>query len=154
MIERRSFTQSQAQPDGLTIVLPFNSLSQDLGGFREKIHPDAFKRSLSSEADILALWSHDTSKPLARRSNGTLSLVADGATLTAKIQGDQTSWSEDARASIGAGTTRGASFGFITRSDSFTRSAGEWTRTLLDVDLLEVSPTPIPAYPQTTAMAG
>src|ERR1041385_1760778 len=99
-IERRSMQVHQA--DGkITVTIPFNSLSADLGGFREKVDPRAFNRTIGdSGADVMAYWNHDTGKPLGRRSNGTLDLVADSAALTARIQGDQASWSEDARASV------------------------------------------------------
>jgi uncharacterized protein len=149
--EKRSIT---AQHDAGTIrlTIPYNSLSEDLGGFRERILPGAFTRSLSSGEDILALWSHDPTKPLAKRSNGTLTLATDAVGLTAIIQADQTSWSEDARRSIESGTTGGASFAFRTVKDRFYRESGEWKRDLIDAELLEVSPTASPAYPQSTAV--
>lgn len=151
-IERRSMQLHQA--DGkITVSIPFNSLSEELMGFREQIAPTAFSRTLNDGTEVLAFWNHDSGKPLARRSNGSLELAADGTALTATIQGDQASWSEDARASVAAGTVKGASFGFITQSDRWDRINGEWRRTLLDVDLVEVSPTPAPAYPATTATA-
>lgn len=153
MIERRSLT---AQKDAGTIrlTIPFGSWSDDLGGFRERIMPGAFRRSLSASDDVLALWSHDASKPLAKRSNGTLKLEADAAALTAEITPDETSWGEDARRSIAAGTVAGSSFAFRTVEDLWYRQNGEWRRDLVDVTLLEVSPTISPAYPASTAAAG
>lgn len=152
-IERRSMQLHQAEGK-ITVTIPFNSLSEDLGGFRERIDPQAFTRTLGDTgADVMAFWNHDSGKPLARRSNGTLDLAADSTALTARIQGDQASWSEDARASVAAGTVKGASFGFMTQSDRWDRISGEWRRTLLDVDLVEVSPTPAPAYPASAATA-
>jgi len=152
MIERRSLQQAEQKPDGLTITLPFNSRSQDLGGFVEVISPTAFTRTLADQAtEVLALWSHRVDMPLARRSTGSLTLSADGVQLTAHIKPDQTTWSADAAASIAAGTTRGGSFGFVTKSDSWERRSGQWFRVLNDVDLLEISPVALPAYPQSSA---
>lgn len=154
MIERRSISL-QGQDAQLTARIPFNSLSEDLMGFREKIHPDAFKRTLSDQsAEVLALWNHDSGKPLARRSNGTLQLAADATGLTARITPDDTTWSEDAKRSIAGGTVSGSSFGFQTKEDRWDRISGHWQRTLLDVDLIEISPTPAPAYTASTATVG
>ena len=65
-----------------------------------------------------------------------------------QIDEDDTSWCEDARAAIRSGNVRGASFAFMVAPDGDTwdRSGGEWLRVLTDVDLLECSPTPLPAY--------
>jgi phage head maturation protease len=41
---------------------PFES--QNLGGFTESIHPKALDKVLASNADIVALYSHEHSKPL------------------------------------------------------------------------------------------
>lgn len=150
-IERRSL-QSQTDAGNLRLSIPFNSWSEDLGGFRERIAPGAFDRTVKDGgAEVLGLWNHNTDMPLARRSNGSLELAADQAALSARITGDQTSWAEDARQSIAAGTVKGGSFAFITHEDNWERGRGEWKRTLLDVELIEVSPTPAPAYPGSTA---
>jgi uncharacterized protein len=152
MIERRSLT-TQGEAGKIRLSIPFNSWSEDLGGFRERIIPGAFKRSLDSSEEILALWSHDPNKPLAKRSNGTLTLSANETALTAEVTADETSWSEDARRSIAAGTVTGSSFGFHTIEDSWYRQGGEWRRDLRSVVLIELSPTVSAAYPQSTASA-
>src|ERR1019366_5982397 len=58
---------------------PFNSVTPIRSapwGFREKISPGAFKKSITDGAVVL-LDNHDTSRPLARKSAGTLR-VAEG----------------------------------------------------------------------------
>jgi HK97 family phage prohead protease len=48
----------------------------DLGPFRERIHPDAFSRTLSVGADVRLLVDH-AGQPLARTKSGTLTLSTD-----------------------------------------------------------------------------
>lgn len=152
--ERRSATLA-LEPEPQVIegyAARFDSLSVDLGGFRETIQRGAFANSLKqAESDPLALWNHDSSMPLGRRSAGTLELSEDRWGLKVKITGDRTSWAQDAAESVRSGTVKGMSFGFIAKSDRWQRVEGEWRRTLLEADLREVSLVPQPAYPQTTA---
>jgi HK97 family phage prohead protease len=156
-VERRSIHAGLHRrgdtPERIRMTIPYNSMSSDLGGFREQIAPGAFARSLSEGKDVMALWNHNPDMPLGRRSNGTLELEDDDGSnwLEALLEPDDTSWNEDARKSIRSGTVNGASFAFVTREDMWVRAGGEWRRTLLDVDLLDVSPTPSPAYGESKA---
>ena len=154
MIERRSSVQAQQDAGKIRLTIPYESWSEDLGGFRERILPTAFGRSIGGADDVLAFWSHDPSKPLARRSNGTLTLSSDRTALTAVIEPDAASWSEDAVHSVASGTVSGASFAFEAVEDRWYRQSGEWRRDLVDVTLIEVSPVVAPAYPASTATAG
>lgn len=59
--------------EGYAIV--FNELSEDLGGFREIIEPDAINNELINNSDIYYLFNHNSeSIPLARSNRGTGSL--------------------------------------------------------------------------------
>ena len=56
--------------------VPYGVLSRDLGGFREIYEPGCFSESLASD-DIYALFNHDESQVLGRRSAGTLAITED-----------------------------------------------------------------------------
>ena len=55
----------------ITGVIPYDSQSEDLGGFREVIRKGAFRKTLL-EGDARCLWAHNTQYVLGRRSAGTL----------------------------------------------------------------------------------
>lgn len=64
--------------EGYAIV--FNSMSEDLGGFREMILPESITEELINKSDIYYLYNHnDDSIPLARsnKGEGSLSLSID-----------------------------------------------------------------------------
>ena len=59
--------------EGYAIV--FNELSEDLGGFREMITPEAVNEELINNSDIYYLYNHNNdSIPLARSNHGSGSL--------------------------------------------------------------------------------
>lgn len=59
--------------EGYAIV--FNELSEDLGGFREMIMPEAINQELINKSDIYYLYNHNNdSTPLARSNHGQGSL--------------------------------------------------------------------------------
>lgn len=128
----------------------FDSLSLDLGGFKEKIERGAFTKTLADESnDIVALWSHDWSQPIGRRSAQTLTLTEDESGLRVEIKPDNTRWSQDALESVRSGNVRGMSFGFMVNAEQWDYNAK--IRTLTEVSLYEVSLVVMPAYPETEA---
>lgn len=159
--EFRSFAANKvelrAAPDKPTQIVGyaavFNQLSEDLGYFREKIAPGAFAGSIASE-DVFALWQHQSDKPLARKANRTLGLSEDTIGLAAEITPPNTSWGKDALAAVESGLVSHFSFGFRTIRDEWDYTNRDMPiRTLLEVQLFEVSPVTFPAYPQTSAEA-
>jgi HK97 family phage prohead protease len=127
----------------------FDSLSEDLGGFRERIAPGAFAKSIQS-SDIRALWNHDANIVLGRNKAGTLRLSEDSAGLAFEVDAPDTQLVRDmVMAPIARGDVNQCSFGFYTVDDKWAKVDGEWIRTLLECDLLDVSPVTYPAYPST-----
>lgn len=150
----RGRVEIRAKGDGKTIemFIPYGSESVDMG-FREVIDPGAFSRSIragrmSERADIYALWSHDSSQPLARQANDTLDFEErdDGLIATATLV-PEIDYHQRAIQAVQAGLVRGTSFGFETvRDDWKYDDGGNATRTLQEVKLFEVSPVVFPAY--------
>jgi HK97 family phage prohead protease len=127
----------------------FDVLSEDLGGFRERIAPGAFAKSIGS-SDIRALFNHDANIVLGRNKAGTLRLSEDLAGLAYDVDAPDTQLVRDMVLSpIARGDVTQCSFGFYTINDKWAKVDGEWVRTLLEVELLDVSPVTYPAYPQT-----
>lgn len=160
-MERRYFEieelRAEENGDGVTEIkgkIPYNSKSLDLGGFEEMIEPGAFARSIR-EADQVALWSHDPSRPLGRKSRGTLVLDDRKTGLFFTIAPPDNSWGRDALVSVRRGDVNMASFGFSVpdEGDSWSERGGKILRRLLDVDLFELSPVVFGAYPQSQSNA-
>lgn len=130
----------------------FNELSGDLGGWRERVAPGAFERSIADN-DVRALWDHDSKYVLGRNRAGTLELVEDERGLGVEIRPPETAWAGDLLASMRRGDVNQMSFGFYVRRDEWLDEDGLMVRVLRDVDLFDVSVVTFPAYPQTSAEA-
>ena len=125
----------------------FDQLSDDLGGFRERIRPGAFERSLGE--DIRSVWNHNADYVLGRVKAGTLELVEDERGLAVAIRPPDTQWARDFTASIVRGDVDQMSFAFqVVREDWQMLPLGP-VRELIEVRGFEVSPVTFPAYPQT-----
>lgn len=132
----------------------FNSLSEDLGGFRELIAPGAFASSIAKD-DVRALFNHDPNFVLGRTSSGTLRLAEDMRGLAIEVDMPDTQTIRDlVTAPVQRGDVSQMSFAFETVTDEWRKdTAGDWTRTLVEVRLYDVSPVTFPAYPATDVSA-
>ena len=154
--EKRTFAAKELRvyrdngdPSIVGYAAVFDSLSDELWGFREKIAPGAFAKTIQ-EADIRALFNHDPNFVLGRTKSGTLSLEEDEIGLSIEVQPPDTQWARDLTTSIERGDVSQMSFGFETIRDSWQTVDEESIRTLEEVSLFDVSPVTFPAYPQTT----
>lgn len=121
------------------------------GDWQEIVAPGTFKESLAAaNADVRALWQHDTSKPLGRQKNATLRLSDTPTGLNYVLQLDRTStFHQDCWAAIRRGDVDAMSFGFIVEDQKVDSAAK--LRTLVKADLLEISFVTWPAYDKGTS---
>ena len=127
----------------------FDELSENLGGFRERIEPGTFASTIK-EHDIRALINHSPDLVLGRNQAGTLALKEDSRGLAVVIDPPDTQAARDLVTSIERGDVSGMSFGFRTLDDSWDEdSEGNIIHTLKSVRLFDVSAVTFPAYPQT-----
>jgi len=133
----------------------FNRLSENLGGFRERIAPGAFSKVLDSTPDVRLLIDHDPSTVLARTTNGTLELREDpqGLHIWARIRSDLPE-APGLRARLETGLIDQMSFAFSVTKDNDVRSGEDEDGVpIYEVReakaLFDVSPVTYGAYPQT-----
>lgn len=117
--------------------------------FVEEIAEGAFDDSLRDNV-IKALWNHNSDFVLGSTKSSTLRLNSDSTGLHFDLDLPNNNWGNDAYESVNRGDVDGVSFGFRVIEDKWgkTEVNGQemLKRTLLKVNLFEISPTPFPAY--------
>lgn len=131
----------------------FNSWSENLGGFRERLAPGAFKKTLQERPDVRALMNHDPAQVLGRVKNGTLALEEDPQGLLMELTLPDTSYGRDLLELVRRGDIDGMSFGFRVVRDNWEMLDSMLSRTVQEVELIEVSAVTFPAYPETQLSA-
>jgi uncharacterized protein len=127
----------------------FNSLSEDLGGFKEQLKQGCFSQSLRDNPDVLCLYGHDTNQILGRVSSGTLTVAEDDKGLKFTCLLPATSTARDLIALMERGDISQMSFGFSCVQDDWSEVNGQTIRTVIEAMLFEVSVVSMPAYSQT-----
>lgn len=159
-IERRFISgelRAQGEGDDRRIIgyaAVFNSLSEDLGGWKEMIEPGAFADTILAD-DIRGLYNHQPTMVLGRNKAGTLILVEDEVGLRYEIIPPDTSYARDLLVSIDRGDVNQSSFGFaVPRGGDVwidpTESQPFPIRKVRKAKLFDVSPATFPAYPVTS----
>ena len=126
--ERRSFTledltlESRAESDDappriVGHAAVFNSLSEEIFGFREKIAPGAFAKTLGG--DVRALFNHDPNYVLGRTKAGTLRIAEDATGLAVDIDPPDTVMGRTVVEAVRRGDVSEMSFGFRTIKESW-----------------------------------
>lgn len=149
-----AFRAEQSVTDFSPIVrgypIVFNSLSEDLGGFKERIMPGAFDRTLAEKVDVRALINHDESRPVGRLSAGTLRLTVKSHGVFSEVDLPNTTAARDLTESMRRGDVTGGSFRFRVVSDDFRMEDGMPVRLISDMLVREISiGVVLPAYEET-----
>jgi HK97 family phage prohead protease len=128
-----------------------DSLSVDLGGFKEIIRPSALTRALAPDADIRALHNHNSDHLLGRTTARTLRLRGMAKGLETRIAVPDTQAGRDTVTSVERRDLTGMSFAFrVPKDGDLWRVDGETViREVLDMHVVEVSAVAFPAYHQT-----
>jgi hypothetical protein len=129
----------------------FNSLSVNLGGFREQIAPGAFAESIGEE-DIRALFNHEPDLVLGRSGNKSLRLEEDAKGLRFENDLPDTQVARDLATLVERGDVSQMSFSFRVKPSGDRWDDDEQlglVRTLTAVRLRDVGPVTFPAYPDT-----
>lgn len=120
--------------------------------FVEVISPGAFKKSLETNS-VKALYNHNADHVLGSTKSGTLMVTEDAVGLRFDLDLPNTQVANDLYESVQRGDIDGVSFGFRCKEDKWaeTKLDGGWKtiRTLREIELIEISPTPFPAYEAT-----
>lgn len=153
-IEIRTIEDSR-RIEGVSIV--FNALSNDLGGFRELIVPEAVE-GVIEQSDIFFLYNHTSDRGfLARSKNGTGSLKTeireDGVHFT--FEAPKTSLGDEVLEYLRRGDVNQCSFAFAVDTDKWEKQGdGTYIRTITKFKkLYDMSLVDNPAYSQTSACA-
>jgi HK97 family phage prohead protease len=129
----------------------FNRLSENLGGFKERILPEAIQRTLREGVDLRALFNHNPDHVLGRLSSGTLRVQADADGLMMELT--PPSSASAIVESIERRDITGGSFAFHPVGESETwwdYKATPPVRTIRDMVVRELSIVAWPAYTPTS----
>ena len=120
--------------------------------FYERVRPGAFKNSLKTR-DVFMLVNHDWNKVVGR-TGSNLIVEEDDSGLRFELDIPNTTDGNDLLENVRNGLIQGCSFGFNIKNQT-TRWDDNYNfyRDIDEVELFEVTATPIPAYADTTISA-
>jgi len=150
-------TRADGRPVLTGYAVRYNTLSVDLGGFRETILPGAFDKVLNRQRgkqDVVALFNHDPNQLLGRTSSGTLELSSDDKGLRYSVTLPNTELGRTVGELVARGDLRGSSFAFTvdTKGEQWAPGEdGKPRRSIREVSgLYDVSVVTHPAYSSST----
>jgi hypothetical protein len=128
----------------------FDRMSQNLGGFVERIAPGFFNKSRGDGwPGVVARYNHDDNMLLGTTGAGTLRLGIDEIGLSYDIDMPQSRG--DVYELVQRGDVRQSSFAFVAFEDDWsTTDQGFPLRTLISGRLHDVAPVNTPAYEDTS----
>lgn len=158
-IELRSMEENSEKRYIVGYALKFNSESEDLGGFVERIDSRALDGADMS--DVRALFNHDANQVLGRSKAGTLKLEVDEIGLKYTIDPPDTQSARDLLHSMSRGDIDQSSFGFTIDYENdgdeweYNEQRGLYVRTVRQFrNISDVSVVTYPAYTATESVVG
>jgi hypothetical protein len=148
LIEVRSASTGSRTIGGYAAV--FNRMSENLGGFREKIAPGFFNQSRSQGfPGVVCRYNHEDSFLLGTTRSGTLRLSIDELGLDYAV--DLPECRSDIYELTQREDLRHSSFAFQCYDEDWSKGDGGYpVRQLLSGRLIDVAPVNTPAYPDAT----
>lgn len=141
--------QEEGKPTKIRgLAVPYNSPSEDLGGFREVFRFGSFGESLAS-GELHADVEHDRRQILGRSKKGTLAFEETNRGLYAEITLPKTQLGADIAESVRNGNLDAMSIAFSDPEDEIRRQNGQVIREVKKATLRGVTLTAWPAYRQT-----
>jgi len=151
-IEGLELRAEKVSEDGPVIIsgyaARFNSWSEDLGGFRERIKPGAFAKALLT-SDVRLLFNHSSDRGVLGRTPRTLTLVEDTKGLRFEGILPDTQLARDTAVSIERKDITGNSFSFLVweGGDEWKEKDGRTERTITEFkEIFDIGPVVFPAY--------
>lgn len=146
-VERRADGGGTVTVAGYAAV--FGEWADIYGWFEETVARGAFTNTLRT-ADVRAYFDHDRGRVLGRSTAGTLRLTEDAKGLFVEIDLPDTTDGRDVATLIERGDVSGMSFGFSVLRQEWDETVDPPRRTILEVELREVSIVSEPAYDGTS----
>lgn len=147
-------------PESRTVsgyAIVFNSDSNDLGGFIERIDPNSLD-GVVEKSDVLCLLNHNEDRGVLARSNkgeGSLTLEIDKIGLKYTFEAPNTALGDELLEGLRRGDISTSSFAFTVGKDSWSKMEnGTYLRTINSInELFDVSPVYRAAYDATSVKA-
>ena len=164
-LERRDWEFSEddglvveERADGRSVIkgyaVRYNTLSVDLGGFRERILPGAFDGVFSRQrkrADLVSYYNHNPDILLGRESSGTLKVWSDEKGVAFEVMPPASR--SDIMELVARRDVKGASFTFSVDKNGESYTTDEGGRAIREIraaTMYELGPVVQPAYPATS----
>lgn len=139
--------------EGYAIVI--DSISEDLGGFREIVRSSALDNIIEKN-DVIACLEHNGEKVLARSryGKGSLTLEVDQRGLKYSFFCPKSALGEDLLESVSRGDICNSSFRFVCGEERWSRMEdGTPLREIITIKkLIDVSPVAFPAYSESSVV--
>jgi len=151
-LETREKGEKQVKITGYAVVYDEFTEIRDIWGdvFYERITQDALKRTIEDGHDIFALRNHNWDHVVGRTGQN-LTLQSDEKGLYFELIPPNTTLGRDVTEEVRSGLVTQCSIGFRVLNQEWEERDGDWFRTITELELYEITLTPIPAYTSTSA---